>query len=317
MRAAVRAPWRLVFVAMLLVLVSGCASRPPLPQVQQLQSVELDAVPFYPQRRYQCGPAALATVLDWSGLRVTPDALKDAVFIPGREGSLQPELRAQARRHGRLAYELAPQADALFAELAAGHPVLVLQNLALSWWPVWHYAVVVGFDAERGEVLLRSGTTRRHTVPLTTFMHTWQRAGNWALVVLPPDRLPASADPAALFAAAHDLERSGQAAAAASAYRAGLRRWPRQAELSLALANLHHTAGEPAAAANLLQQAVAAGTEEAAIFNNLAVVLAELERWPEAEEAAQAAVERGGAFATEFEDTLKRIRCRRARPCDS
>jgi predicted Zn-dependent protease len=302
-------------MAALLLAISGCASRPPLPRVDQLQTVELEAVPFYPQRRYQCGPAALATVLGWSGLSVTPDALKDAVFIPGREGSLQPELRAQARRHGRLAYRLAPQADKLFAELAAGHPVLVLQNLALSWWPVWHYAVVVGFDAERGEVLLRSGTTRRHSVPLTTFMRTWQRAGSWALVALPPDRLPVTADPASFFSAAYDLERTGQPAAAAVAYRAGLERWPQQAELGLALANLHHVAGEIEPAAHVLQAVVAAGAEEAVVYNNLALLLANLGRWREAEAAARTAVDRGGAFAAEFQDTLERIRCRQARRC--
>ena len=31
-------------------------------------------------------------------------------------------------------------------EIAAGNPVLVLQNAGWSWLPVWHYAVVIGYD---------------------------------------------------------------------------------------------------------------------------------------------------------------------------
>ena len=34
-------------------------------------------------------PAALATMLGQRGLALTPGQLKDEVFIPGREGSLQ------------------------------------------------------------------------------------------------------------------------------------------------------------------------------------------------------------------------------------
>jgi hypothetical protein len=56
-------------------------------------------------------------------------------------------------------YVLEPEVTALAAELAAGRPVLVLQNLGLERAPVWHYAVVDGID--QGDVILRSGTQQR------------------------------------------------------------------------------------------------------------------------------------------------------------
>src|SRR3569623_1363896 len=124
-------------------------------------AVELDAVPFFPQERYQCGPAALATVLAWSGAAVTADQLVPQVYLPARQGSLQPELLAAARRYQRLPYVLEPDLAALLREVGAGHPVLVLQNLGLSWAPRWHNAVVVGYDLARDEVVLRSGAGRR------------------------------------------------------------------------------------------------------------------------------------------------------------
>ncbi len=87
--------------------------------------------------------------------------MKDEVFIPGREGSLQLEMVAAARRHGMLVYPLQGGLESVLEEVAAGNPVLVLQNQAFSWWPRWHFAVVVGFDRERRELVLRSGITRR------------------------------------------------------------------------------------------------------------------------------------------------------------
>ena len=75
-------------------------------------------------------------------------------------------------------------------ELAAGNPVLVLQNLGLPIAPKWHYAVAIGYDVERRDIILRSGTTERLVMPLSTFEHTWARSGYWGMVTLSPGRLP-------------------------------------------------------------------------------------------------------------------------------
>jgi hypothetical protein len=182
-------------------------------------------VPFHPQQERYCGPAALATVLGWSGLPTRQDALASEVFTPGRDGTLGHDLIGAARRHGRLAVPVA-DLPALLAELAAGHPVLVLQNLGLEWHPQWHFAVAVGYDLRSNELALRSGDERCRTVSLDTFGRTWARAERWALVVLPPERLPATADETTVLGAAAGLERAGRSHEAATAYDAVLRRWP-------------------------------------------------------------------------------------------
>ncbi|MDW8252235.1 MAG: PA2778 family cysteine peptidase, partial [Myxococcales bacterium] len=199
-------------------LLAGCAG----PQARALlaqppaalaERVELEEVPFHPQELYQCGPAALATVLAHSGAAVTPEALVPEVYLPARGGSLQAEMLAAARRHGRLAYPLAPQLADLLAEVAAGTPVLVLQNLALLPPARWHYAVVVGYDLAREEIVLRSGTTRRLALSLAAFERTWARAGRWAMVVVPAEKIPVTAVEERYLAAAVALERSAPEAA--------------------------------------------------------------------------------------------------------
>ena len=151
-------------------LVAGCAT-PPLQTERLLKSpaaqqppVELTAVPFFPQEEFQCGPAALTTVLNWSGTQLTPENLAPQVYLPGRQGSLQVELLAATRRHGRIPYVLRPELETLINEVRAGHPVVVLQNLAFNWYPKWHYAVVVGFDLQNDKIILRSGREQRQVL---------------------------------------------------------------------------------------------------------------------------------------------------------
>ena len=129
------------------------------------QQAMVTAVPFFPQEAYYCGPAALAMSLAWSGLAETPDSVAGQVYTPGRQGTLAADIVTAARRKGRLAVEIRGL-DNLLAEVAAGHPVIVFQNLALSVWPQWHFAVVIGYDLTAREIVLHSGTTERLTTPL-------------------------------------------------------------------------------------------------------------------------------------------------------
>lgn len=265
-------------VALFAVLgVSGCATRgptlEPLAAAGLPPHVDLDSTPFHPQRRYQCGPAALATVLEASGAMVTADQLAAEVFLPGRQGSLQAELVASARRHGRVPYVLPPTSDALFATVAGGAPVLVLQKLGAGPIPGWHYAVLVGYDAAESLVLLRSGTTRRKSMPADQFLATWERAGRWAMVALPPGELPPVPDFASYMTAAAGLEAVGRAADAQLAYEAAVREWPDRSLPRLALANLAVARDDLGAAERGFSAAVQIDPADAAARNNRAEVL--------------------------------------------
>ena len=132
--------WESVVLACFCALaVSGCASWAP--QTRELsrgiprglpERVELKQVPFFPQKEYQCGPAALATVLVGGGAKTTAEELVAQVYIPERKGSLQVEMLAAARRHGMVPYVLAPRFEDMLREIAAGTPVIVLQNMGVS-----------------------------------------------------------------------------------------------------------------------------------------------------------------------------------------
>jgi hypothetical protein len=255
----------------LALLLNGCASIPDFrPDPNLPQRIELDQTPFFPQDLHQCGPAALATLLSYRGLSVTPQQLTSQVYLPERAGSLQVELTAAARRYGMLTYPLAPRLEDLLSEVAAGNPVLVLQNLAFGWLPRWHYAVAIGYDLEQREILLRSGRERRWRSSLTSFNNTWKRSGYWGLVILTPDRLPASAELLPYLKAALELEQTGQQKAAVIAYRSASRRWPDDARPWLALGNLAYSMEESIEAISALKTASELDPGNPVILNNLA-----------------------------------------------
>lgn len=259
--------------------LTACAGRLPLADANRPpagpKAVELTDTPFFPQEDYQCGPAALATVLSQTGVTVTPEELTPRVYLPGKQGSLQLELVGATRRYDRIPYELRYGFTGLLAELRAGRPVLVLQNLGVGLIPVWHYAVVVGYDEDQQLVILRSGETKRRETPLSTFINTWSRADFWGLTVLEPGELPLLPDHDAYLKAVASFEEVGKPQAAVSAYAAAVERWPDSFIAMLGLGNAHYASRNLPDAEAGYRRALVLAPRHPVALNNLAQVLAE------------------------------------------
>jgi tetratricopeptide (TPR) repeat protein len=267
-------------IVVICLFVSGCtANRPALDSMlagtDLPPALELADTPFFPQEAYQCGPAALATVLVASAVNVAPEELAGKVYLPKRQGSLQLELVAASRRYQRLPYPIDPDLRALLAELDAGRPVLVLQNLGLASYPVWHYAVVIGFDADGNSIVLRSGDRKRLVMNTGKFMRTWELADYWALVTLRPGDFPANPDKFRYLQAVAALESAGKTGAAAAFYEAALERWPGNLVAMFGLGNSYYLQGKLQPAEAQYRRLLAIQPGNAAARNNLAQVLAD------------------------------------------
>ena len=288
----------------LFLLLTGCASIPDA--VRNLPndvSIELDGTPFYSQERYECGPAALTTALVSSGVDARLDDIVDAVFLPGREGSLQIELVAAARQHDRLPYVIDGTLAAIHGELAAGRPVLVLQNLGVALMPRWHYAVVVGIDVEAGDIVLRSGTERRRTTSIMTFLRTWRRGNYWGIVLLRPEELPVAVNRQRYLATITALEETGRREAAGQAWRTAASRWPADAVALFGLANAEYGLGDREAAVAGYRALLDIDAGHVAARNNLAWLLAEQGRFEEARQQIAKALQLNDD--TELDDELR------------
>jgi hypothetical protein len=269
-----------LFIALFL---GGCATSPQTrlllddpPAVPR--QVELTGVPFFPQQEYHCGPAALAAIINYRGGSVIPEQIAEKIYVPELKGSLQVEVVAAARQYDLLPVKLDGRMESLLRELDAGNPVFVLQNLAIDLYPVWHYEVLVGYDFETRDMILRSGTHRRLTRSFAKFEKTWQRAGHWALVLVPPDTIPVTASASAYLDAAIGMEQVGQIAGARLAYQTALGRWPDNLLAYSGSGNTAYALGDYAGAESAYRAALEREPGNAALWNNLAYALAQLGR---------------------------------------
>ncbi len=300
-------------VLVLGIVISGCGGPSRILQPAVVPDLPerciLNQVPFYPQAALQCGPAALSMVLAWSGVDVPPDRLVSEVFTPSLKGSLQSAMIGAARRHGRIAYPLAGP-ESLIREIAAGHPVIVLQNLGLSWYPVWHYAVVIGFDPVKKKVILHSGETPRKSLSCGIFEKTWARSDYWGILVLPPTIIPADAVENRYLSAVNGLESLGHWETAALAYRNALVQWPDSFPARMGIGICKYRLGDFKTAEDVLRDAIRISPDQGAAYNNLAQTLMAQGRKREALDAVRKALELGGPLKAHFKSTFEEIQNR-------
>jgi hypothetical protein len=319
-KARVRAGFFFPALAALCCL-GGCIS---LPQSEALRAsplqglpprVELAEVPFHAQGDLLCGPASLAMVFNAAGISAANvESLTPMVYLPGRQGSLQAEMLGATRRTGLVAYTLGPQLEDMLREIAAGTPVVVLLNLAFKMVPIWHYAVVVGYDLEKHEVIVRSANRPRDEWSFEFLEYFWKESGYWSMLALPPGRLPVTANEPEAAASIAALEQVGRLDEARESYRALLARWPQSLVGLIGLGNVEYALKDPAAAERAFFRASEAHPQSAIAFNNRAHVLAALGRLADAEAAARTAVSLGGTLLPETEKTLDAIVARRKQP---
>jgi len=265
-------------IFLFLISLSACIA----PQSKQLQlerphdlptKAFIKNVPFYPQQQFHCGPSTLAMAMNFYGKNLSPNELAKDVFTPGRKGSFQAEMKAAVRKRGMIAYELTPELVYLLAEISVGHPVIILQNKAVKYYPIWHYALVIGYDLNKKQIYLHSGLNENYIVSMSVFEFTWKRSNRWAMVVLPTDTLPNDRNLIHLLQAAVDLEEVGQIEAANQTYQTITKRWPDNLVAVMGAANTYITLDNPESATAYYLQALKLNPQRAEIYNNLAYSL--------------------------------------------
>ena len=263
----------LFWVALALVFGAGCANNNSIQAIEPEQGVELIETPFYPQKKYQCGPASLAMLLGASGIEVHPDELASFTYIPRRQGSLQMEMVSTCRKYGRIPYPINPELNDLISEIRSGRPVLVLLNQGFKFFPLYHYAVVIGVLPD-DRIVLRSGMDKRVEMKTDHFYLTWERAGSWGLIALSPGDLPEKVDPWRYLNAVTAFETSENAFQAAEGYQSAVDLWPDNQDALFALANNYLMRKKMTEATSLYRKLLDMNPDHVAAANNLSETLA-------------------------------------------
>lgn len=144
-------------------------------------------------------------------------------------------------------------------------------------------------------------------MPFATHEVVWMRSGYWAMVAMPPDRIPVTAEEKSWLNALAAFERAGNARSARTAYEKTLERWPDNVNARIGLANVHHGLGDLAKAEAVLREAADRDPDSVVVLNNLAQTISDQGRHAEALPFVERAAAAGGPFASAVQKTRATI----------
>ena len=142
-------------------------------------------VPFYPQTQYQCGPASLATVLNYWGRHVTPEQIAQEIYRPGMKGTLSLDLWQYAKAQDFQASVRQGSWEFLETQVSRERPIIAFLNLGFRQVPLGHFLVVVGVDPEDKSVIAYSGVEKNQRIPFDRFKEAWEKTNYWSLLIEP------------------------------------------------------------------------------------------------------------------------------------
>lgn len=174
--------WKRLALFLLLVLfLPSCAELSYLKESKPPQII--NQVPFYPQEDFQCGPASLASVLNFWGIPVTPREIAADIYSPSARGTLNLDMRLYSEKKGLRAVHYKGSVEDIKNKIDLGYPMIVLVDLGLLIYQQNHFMVVVGYD--ENNFLAHSGKERLKSIPLKKFIKTWEKTNFWALWIRP------------------------------------------------------------------------------------------------------------------------------------
>lgn len=263
----------------LMIWISGCASGPSLSHhLRQPATREiLNSVNFVPQDQKLCGPVVLKMANEYHQPARPLSDYKNLVYLEKLEGTLKTDLLAGARRLGLSPYAV-PTVATMLEQVEHHQPVVVFQNLGLSWLPAWHYSLLVGFHSGKNLVYVHGGNKPYEALSFDRFVSTWRRGGEWAYVLVPASQVPSHAP----FEEALDngivFERLEKTDQALELYSAMANRWPERFEPHLGRAQIFYQRGRHHQALVEIQAGLRKSPAHPALLFNLAELYHELGR---------------------------------------
>ncbi|MEW5806622.1 MAG: C39 family peptidase [Acidobacteriota bacterium] len=161
----------------------------PLTLVQSGEEVPIQEeyliknVPFFSQEEHQCGPASLASVLNFWGAAISPEKVAKEIYSQSAKGTLWIDLALYAREQGFSAMQYYGHWEDLKENIRAGFPLIVFVDYGISAIQANHFMVVVGCNKDG--VIVHSGKERERFEKKKKFMKAWRKTQNWTLLIKP------------------------------------------------------------------------------------------------------------------------------------
>jgi ABC-type bacteriocin/lantibiotic exporter with double-glycine peptidase domain len=143
----------------------------------------IENVPFFPQEIYQCGPASLAGVFSYWGVKVSPEIIATEIYSKSAKGTLGLDMVLYAQKKGLDVGQSRGSIKSIKENIDLGYPVVVLVDYGFWVYQQNHFMVIVGYN-ENG-VIANSGRNRLKFIREEDFLRSWGKTDFWTLLIKP------------------------------------------------------------------------------------------------------------------------------------
>ncbi|WP_353683513.1 C39 family peptidase [Thermodesulfovibrio sp. 3907-1M] len=145
------------------------------------QEYIISSVPFFPSEDFQCGPASLAMVLNFWGLRITPEEIAKDIYSKTARGTADFDMLIFAEKKGFKASQYSGNIEDIKEKIKAQKPLIVMTDEGFWFYKKYHYMVIVGFD--KHSIIVNSGTEQYKRIDFESFAKKWKKTDFWTLLI--------------------------------------------------------------------------------------------------------------------------------------
>ncbi len=249
----------------------------------------IEKVPFFKQSKYNCGPSALASVLNFYGKKISMDDIISGLIKNTVRGSLNIDMFLFPRRFGLITEMVNGDIELIKNYIKYGGPVILLIDNGFSIYRIPHYIVVIGFDDADNIFVAHWGNEENKIISAEDLKRRWSRMGGWgfATIEIPWDKLTAEQH--------NDIgvayENTGKYDDAEREYKEALRIKPDFCEPNFNLGNLYFKKNDYAESEKSFLKALEVCKNKGDIYNNLAFLYLRLNRREDATHFIEKALE--------------------------
>lgn len=158
------------------------------PSKEVIDRVTLKGIPHVAQLPNYCGPAALSSLFTFWGKSVSQNVIGQKVYDRRYGATNGADLLLFAREEGFSAYTYFSSLQDLKAQLRAGYPVMILQEMSLKD-DRGHFRVVIGYNDQTRSFQVRdTNYSEVRSLSYDEFDETWAPFGRWSLLVCPKEK---------------------------------------------------------------------------------------------------------------------------------
>lgn len=170
-----------LFILFIFFQLVSCIGSSHIKESEALRIIT--GVPYYPQESFRCGPASLAGVLNYWGIKVQPEEIAREIFSPSAGGTLNLDMILYTQKKGLKAIPYKGSIEDIKLKIDSGFPIIVLVDLGFWLYQQNHFMVIVGYY-EKG-IIVNSGSDHLKRISFNDFIKTWRKTNFWTLLINP------------------------------------------------------------------------------------------------------------------------------------